>query len=754
MAKDPYRFFRVEARDLLRQMSEAVLAAEQAPAPDLPPRLLRLAHTLKGAASVVRQPGIAAQAHAIEDLLTPLRDRDEAPGRADLDALLALIDAAGDAISALDAPAATGAPPSPRPASPTAGAGSSGTGSGSGLGSGVTSGFGSGSNASSGTGPGSTALAQGRIAGPSADAGGGGIDAGLGDAGLAGGLPSDVGNATTADDDADRDPVGALLTIPQLMPEELDGLLADIARTQGHLAPIERAAALLRELRAGLQGQQEALAGPLARLEDQIERGARQLARELVALRDSAEQLRLLPAAQLFAPLQRTVRDAARSQDKQARLTGQGGDVKLEAALLNAVSGALVQMVRNAVAHGIELPAERIAAGKPPQGRIELRIERRGREVLFCCADDGAGLDLEAVRRTAVDKGIPGAARLDDDALIERLLRGGLSTARRVDALAGRGVGMDLVRDTADRLGGRLTLRSRRGEGTTVELCVPLQLAALRAIRVSAGAVAAWVPLEAVECVLQRPVLNGSHLTVGDEMLPHLSLADALHPGQASAGAPRSALVMRAGGQRAALGVDALDGVTSVVLRPPPALLPASPLIAGLALDAAQQPVPVLAAEGLIAAARQARPRPVSAPPPTGTILVIDDSLTTRMLEQSILEAAGYRVHMAASAEDGLEAAQRERYALILVDVEMPGMDGFEFIARIRGDAALRHIPAVLVTSRNAPEDLARGKAVGADGYIVKGEFAQNEFLAQVARLMARSAGTVGDGAAVEEPAA
>ena len=751
MAKDPYRFFRIEARDLLRQMSEAVLAAEQAPAPDLPPRLLRLAHTLKGAASVVRQPGIAAQAHAIEDLLTPLRDRAEAPGRADLDALLALIDAAGDAITALDAPAAAGATTPPRPAGAGGSAGAGG-GPGGSAGAGSRSSgdpspsFGGGSGV--GAGAGAVPAEHGRMAGPSADTD---ASASGGDVGLAG-LPVDA--AVDPADAGDPDPIGAMLTIPQLMPEELDGLLADIARTQGHLAPIERAAALLRELRAGLQGQQEALAGPLARIEDQIERGARQLARELVALRDGAEQLRLLPAVQLFAPLQRTARDAARSQDKQARLTGHGGDVKLEAALLNAVSGALVQMVRNAVAHGIELPAERIAAGKPPQGRIELRIERRGREVLFCCADDGAGLDLEAVRRTAIDKGIPGAARLDDAALIERLLRGGLSTARRVDALAGRGVGMDLVRDTADRLGGRLTLSSRRGEGTTVELCVPLQLAALRAIRVSAGTVAAWVPLDAVECVLQRPVLNGAHLIVGDELLPHLPLADALQPGQATAAAPRSALVLRAGGQRAALGVDALDGVTSVVLRPPPALLPPSPLIAGLALDAAQQPVPVLAAEGLIAAARQARPRPVPAPPRTGTILVIDDSLTTRMLEQSILEAAGYRVHMAASAEDGLEAAQRERYALILVDVEMPGMDGFEFVARIRGDAALRHIPAVLVTSRNAPEDLARGKAVGADGYIVKGEFAQNEFLAQVAQLMARSAGTVDDDAAVEEPAA
>ena len=124
------------------------------------------------------------------------------------------------------------------------------------------------------------------------------------------------------------------------------------------------------------------------------------------------------------------------------------------------------------------------------------------------------------------------------------------------------------------------------------------------------------------------------------------------------------------------------------------------------------------------------------------------------MLEQSILEAAGYRVHMAASAEDGLEAAKRERYALILCDVEMPGMDGFEFMSRIRGDAALRDIPAVLVTSRNAPEDLARGKAVGADGYIVKGEFAQNEFLAQVARLVARSADAAAGGAARQGAAA
>lgn len=698
MAKDPYRFFRVEARDLLRQMSEAVLAAEHGPVPDLPAKLLRLAHTLKGAASVVRLPAIAGQAHGIEDLLTPLRDSGTTPDRAGLDALLMLIDAAGDAITALD-------PAAPVPAAATVAATAST------------------SSASAAPKPSPTPAVATET--------------------FATRAPSAEHAASRPDKSAvDDAPIPALPDISRQSPEELDAIVAHIAQTQGELVPLERAAAMVRELRLSLEGAQESLAGPLARIEDQLERGTRQLGRELVALRDSAEQLRLVPTSSLFPPLQRATRDAARSQDKQARFEGLGGDVKLEGEVLNALLGALVQMVRNALAHGIETPAERVAAGKPPQGRITLTVERRGRDVLFRCEDDGAGLDLDAVRRTALAKGLGDAAMLDDEGLIERLLRGGLSTARRVDALAGRGVGMDLVRDTADRLGGRLTLRSRRGEGTTLELLVPVQIAALRAIQVGSGGLTAWIPLDAVECVLQRPTLNGQQIALRDELLPLLPLTEVLRPGSASpeALAPRSALVLRAGGQRAALGVEALDGIAVVVLRPPPALLPASPLIAGLALDAAQQPVPVLAPEGLTAAARRARPRAAAPAPRTGTILVIDDSLTTRMLEQSILEAAGYRVHMAACAEDGLEAAHRERYALILVDVEMPGMDGFEFVSRIRQDAALRDVPAVLVTSRNAPEDLARGKAVGADGYIVKGEFAQNEFLAQVARLVARSA--------------
>jgi len=735
VAKDPYRYFRVEARDLLTQMSEAVLAAEQegpAQAVDLPARLLRLAHTLKGAASVVRLPEIAALAHGIEDLLTPLRDSARPPSRDDLDAVLAVIDEAVQAVAALSQPGA-GAAPVPA-ASPGAGLPDPNR-----------------NPAPARPDPGHAGLLPGAQVTPMPEATTGSsmpgprdaqVPIGAGVSASVEALPTGASPllAEAVEIDVDSLPL-PIMEIPQIVSKEVDTLGDSLGEALAHVVTLQRLGAQIAELRESLPVAPEDLAPRLLRLEEQLERGSRQLERELLQTRDHAEQLRLVPASLLFGPLQRAARDAARTLGKQVYFQGKGGDVKLEGGVLNAVLGALVQMIRNAVAHGIEHPQVRQAAGKPPQGRIDLLVVRDGRQVRMRCSDDGAGIDMVALRRTAVAKGVPQAEHMDEQALIERLLRGGLSTARQVDALAGRGVGMDLVRDTAVRLGGQLTLHSRHGLGTTLELRVPLQLGAVRALNVFADGRPAWMPLDAVEQVVQQPVINGRQLALGQELLAHVSLAELLKPGQhRTPGAPDAALIIRHGDQRAAIGVDGVDGVSTVVWRPPPALLPPSSIVTGLALDADQQPLYVLNPEGLIEAARRARPQAAAPARRTATILVIDDSLTTRMLEQSILEAAGYRVHMASSAEDGLEAARRERYALILVDVEMPpGMDGFSFVETLRADEALRDIPAVLVSSRNAPEDLARGAAVGADGYIIKGEFSQNSFLDKVAELVARS---------------
>jgi len=196
-------------------------------------------------------------------------------------------------------------------------------------------------------------------------------------------------------------------------------------------------------------------------------------------------------------------------------------------------------------------------------------------------------------------------------------------------------------------------------------------------------------------------------------------------------------VVVQAGDRCVAVGVDKLLGTANIVMRALPGVVEADPVIAGASLDAEGNPQLVLDPAGLVATAAQVRGTKVEeAAPQRVTILVIDDSLTTRMLEQSILESAGYQVELAVSAEEALAKAHERRYSLFIVDVEMPGMDGFEFVAQTRSDAALREIPAILVTSRDAVEDRQRGQRVGASAYIVKGEFDQGQLLQTIRTLV------------------
>jgi two-component system chemotaxis sensor kinase CheA len=195
-------------------------------------------------------------------------------------------------------------------------------------------------------------------------------------------------------------------------------------------------------------------------------------------------------------------------------------------------------------------------------------------------------------------------------------------------------------------------------------------------------------------------------------------------------------VIVESGERRAAVGVDRLRGTVHAVMRPLPAHAEAHAIVAGASLDVEGNPQLVLDAGGLLALAQATGLGEVAAPRPKAPVLVIDDSLTTRMLEQSILEAAGYEVDVATSAEAGLEKAKRRRYGVCLCDVEMPGMDGFEFVATTRADPELRAMPCILVTSRSAPEDLERGRAVGAHAFVVKGEFDQAFLLRTLRELM------------------
>jgi two-component system chemotaxis sensor kinase CheA len=714
MDKDPYRYFRIEARELLDEMSNAVLSLEKDPAPGATvARLLRLAHTLKGAARVVKQTGIADHAHGIEDALTPWRGATTAvPGvvlppllsRLDqMEAMLGELGAARDAVTDTTPPASgkqklplsvTPSPDTPSPAQAT-------------------------SAVRHGEEPWRNLRADPEELGV-----------------LLGGITSShmqIASMRRHLDDATR-------------ATELAELLLSHLSKRRHQRDITQQVSLSEV--AVAHDMAEELKTRLNQLDAALSRTTDQLDRELRQTRETAEQLKLVPARQLFNPLMRTVRDAAQAQGKQAAFYCEGGDVRLDTEVLTGLQPALVQMVRNAVAHGIETPDRRRAAGKPVEGSITLEVVRQGRQVSFICRDDGAGIDADAVIQSARKLGLLAVDAQVDNAVLTRLLvQGGVSTAAVVSEISGRGIGLNVVGDALQRLNGELRLDTVQGQGTTWHMTVPLVLASISVLEVDAGNARASVPMEAVQHAIRVQVEELSANSEGETLIhdgraiPFVPLARLLkRETAADSRAVWSTLIVGGADGLAAIGVDRLLGVAQIVMQPLPELTPADDMIAGATLDVEGRPQIVLDPNQLVRQIRLARRLPTLVLASRPPLLVIDDSLTTRMLEQSILASAGYEVHTATSAEEGLDMVRRQAYGLLLVDVDMPGMDGFTFVQTIRQEEALKRIPAILVTSRSSPEDRQRGRDVGANHYIVKGEFAQGAFLQTVRRLIEEQA--------------
>jgi two-component system chemotaxis sensor kinase CheA len=309
-----------------------------------------------------------------------------------------------------------------------------------------------------------------------------------------------------------------------------------------------------------------------------------------------------------------------------------------------------------------------------------------------------------------------------------------------VTETSGRGVGLDVVRDLMQKVGGTLEIKSEPGRGTTFDLSVPPSLSAVEALLVEVSSVTAALPLDATRhCLRLQPqdfVRTGTGLAILQDgaAIPFLPLAEALGLPYAAEEERWTAVVVAGQTGSAAVGIDRLLGSARLVVHPLPEEAPAADIISGASLDAEGTPRLMLDPDRLVAVAQTggARAAATRILPP---VLVIDDSLTTQMLQRSILESAGYHVDLAGSAEIGLEMARAGDYGIFLVDVEMPGMDGFGFVETIRADPALFRTPAILVTSRAAPEDLQRGKDVGAQGYMVKSAFDQGELLSMIKRL-------------------
>ena len=454
-------------------------------------------------------------------------------------------------------------------------------------------------------------------------------------------------------------------------------------------------------------------------------------------LKDTAVGMRMLPLSVITGPLPRAVRDLARAAGKDVEFVVTGEGTELDRVILESLTEPLTHLLRNSIVHGIESPAEREQAAKPPRGLVELRAVPRGSVVEIVVADDGRGISPEVIE----------AARREGS-LVDLITRPGYSTAEEVTELAGRGVGLDAVRTYARSLGGSLEISTEPGHGMEVVLLLPLALALTDVLLFERGGAVYGVPLAAVaEVVMVRKTLTLQDHPVLDLRGRSLPVADfaAVIGAQAPPLADRPpAIIISAGGRMAAVTCDALLGEEEVVVKP------LGPLLAGVkgyigASILGDGRIALLAEPAMLTRAYrdagppQAGPGAADGQSAAPRVLVVEDSFTVRELQRSILEAAGYSVVTAHDGRDALAVLDRDPgISLVITDLEMPELDGYELTRAIRADAARSTLPVVIVTSRGAEEDRLRGVDAGADAYIAKRSFDQRALLATVERLVGR----------------
>jgi two-component system, chemotaxis family, sensor kinase CheA len=475
------------------------------------------------------------------------------------------------------------------------------------------------------------------------------------------------------------------------------------------------------------------------------------------ALQRNVRNVRLLPFETILSGLQRTVRDLARDLDKEVLLQVVGTRVELDKQVLEALKDPLMHILRNAVDHGIEPATERVTAGKTAQGVILISLFQRGNKVHILVNDDGRGIDVARVQQRAQAIGLLDNAepeQLSEADMMDLLLQPGMSTSTEVSVVSGRGVGLDVVRQHIEALQGNIQIQSTRGVGSTFEIIVPVSLSTMHCMLTRVGSELYAIPTSVVVRVLrfgelERFTVQGMLMaSVDNRPVPVVSLADILERPQNNPEAKDDMLVVviNAADQLQAFLVNDIISEQEMVLRQLNHELIRVRNVSGATLLADGRVVLILNPNDLVKSAitrhmslSSERDRPTSASVATTAtprILVVDDSITTRTLQKNILEAAGYEVITATHGVEALDALANHKVNLVLSDVEMPLMNGFELTERVRQESTWQQLPVILVTSLDTDEHRARGMRAGADAYIPKGVFDQNKLLETIRRLL------------------
>ncbi len=473
-------------------------------------------------------------------------------------------------------------------------------------------------------------------------------------------------------------------------------------------------------------------------------------------LLDDTKTAMMQPFSTLLQAFPKMVRDISRAQKKDAVLSISGGDIEIDKRILKRLKDPLIHLLRNSLDHGIEPPEVRRERGKPQAGAVSIGISHiEGNKVQILVSDDGYGIDTDLVREAALKRGLISAeevARLDDHGLWGLIFQSGVSTSPIITDISGRGLGMAIVEEAVHKVGGDISIESVEGKGTTFRMLIPLTLATFRGVLIQEYGHVFVVPTSTVERVLRfekaevRRVENRETICVDNTPTSLVRLGQVLQlppPGE-SAGDRNTitAVVLTAGSKRMAFAVEAILNEQEVLIKNLGRQLVRLRNIAGATVLGSGRVAPVLNVTDLMRSALRASATALALSTAATTevkrksVLVAEDSITSRMLLTNILGAAGYEVK---SVVDGMEAwrvLSESSYDILVSDVEMPGMSGFELTRQVRADKKLEELPVVLVTSLASPEDRERGVEAGADAYIVKSSFDQSHLLEVLKRLV------------------
>jgi two-component system chemotaxis sensor kinase CheA len=745
--------FQEEAADLLQRLNEGVIALEADPTDrDIIDTMLRDAHTLKGSSRMVGLIEVSDVAHWLEDIMVRVRDRDLAytPDMSDsffeaLDSIVYLTDNAGVNVGqAIDLDALKS-----RLALIAA----------------------SGSNAEKPVAPGPSSSA---VASASAE-----VVARA--AAAAAGMERPEFEHASRDDEL-RPKIQNTIRIRTVQVDNLLNVISEVVIAQikdeqriGVLKAAQSSAdeswktwQRIRAMLTTAGGEEllealgedasslDALLADRRRDSSALVKGyAEDVSRSSVIVNDLQEQgmrLRMLPANTIFQSFPLAVRDLAKQFRKDINLVIEGGDTELDKKVLEEINDPLVHIMRNAVDHGIEDPATRCALGKPAEGTIVLSARPEGDRIVIEVSDDGAGIDPDKVRESAVRKGY--VTEIEAKVMSDReaqymIFEAGFSTASIITEISGRGVGMDVVREfVVEKLKGSLDLDSEVGRGTVFKLTIPLTLAIIRALMVRVGGQVYALPTASVDETLRvepsevikvegRDVIRRQRRTI-----PLVRLSDILGvlPEPTSPKVPIATIGYS--GHRMGFIVDAFVGEQQIVIKPLGSHLHKVNNIAGVTILGAGDVVPILNVPDLMTNARQRSGQRVGIihredHEGPRSVLICEDSFTTRELERSIFEAAGYVVETANDGAQGLDQLKGGlRVDAVVTDVQMPNMNGFELTRAIKADPVLAETPVIIVTSLERDEEKAEGVNSGADAYITKSVFNQDTLLDTVERLI------------------